>query len=133
MWLMVKKEEFVLIDAGTGASNLHQFLLQEKIITEDKPLTVILTHKHNDHAGGARHFMNLEKVTLLCHADDRNAIESGEDEVQWGGLAKNWVRKPFPEFDAEKFVVMDPSVKVWRSFLFSFFSFFFLLDFQNDC
>ncbi len=57
MYLVLGKEEAILIDTGTGAGDLYGFV---KTLT-DLPVTVILTHGHCDHAGGAKYF---EKVYL---------------------------------------------------------------------
>jgi len=62
--LLVGGERALLMDTGYGIENLLSFV---HTIT-DKPLTVLLTHAHHDHALGARCF---EKVYLF--AEDHEA------------------------------------------------------------
>ena len=57
MYLVIGNEKAILIDTGTGAGNLFEYV---KGLT-DLPIEVILTHGHCDHAGGAKYF---EKVYL---------------------------------------------------------------------
>lgn len=61
MYLVEGREKAVLIDTATGTGDLKAFV---DTLT-DKPLEVILTHGHCDHAGGAAPF---EKVWL--HKND---------------------------------------------------------------
>ena len=52
MYLVQGSRRALLIDTGCGAGNLREFV---RSIT-DLPLTVVLTHGHYDHAGGAGRF-----------------------------------------------------------------------------
>lgn len=61
MTLLAGSKRALLVDTGYGLEDVHQMVAE---IT-DKPLTVLLTHAHHDHALGARWF---EKV-LLARAD----------------------------------------------------------------
>ena len=60
--LIIGEEKALLIDTGYGFENLAAFV---KTLT-DKPLTVVLTHGHLDHAGGTCFFpevyMNLADI-----------------------------------------------------------------------
>lgn len=55
MYLIEGKDKAALIDTGTGIGNLKE--LVEKIT--NKPLTVIITHGHVDHAPGSSLFDNV--------------------------------------------------------------------------
>ncbi len=66
VFLIEGAEKAVLVDTGTGAGNLKDYV---KGLT-DKPLEVILTHGHCDHAGGAAPF---ERVWL--HKNDLNLVK----------------------------------------------------------
>ena len=57
MFLVEGSEKAMLIDTATGAGNLKAYV---DTLT-DKPVEVLLTHGHCDHAGGAAPF---EKVYL---------------------------------------------------------------------
>ncbi len=52
MYLVKGSEKALLIDTGCGAGNIGEFV---RSLT-DLPLTVVLTHGHYDHAGGAGRF-----------------------------------------------------------------------------
>lgn len=55
LYLLEGSEKAVLIDAGTTIPNL------DKIVAKltDKPVTLLLTHVHPDHVGGAKYFSEL--------------------------------------------------------------------------
>ncbi len=57
MYLVLGLDKAILIDTGTGAGNLYEYV---NTLTE-LPIEVILTHGHCDHAGGAKYF---DKVYL---------------------------------------------------------------------
>ena len=61
MTLLAGSERALLVDTGYGLEDVRQMA---KRLT-DKPLTVLLTHAHHDHALGARWFENV----LLAPAD----------------------------------------------------------------
>ena len=52
MTLLAGTKRALLVDTGYGMENVHDFV---RSLT-DKPLTVVLTHSHHDHAMGARWF-----------------------------------------------------------------------------
>lgn len=54
-YLVEGNEKAVLIDTGTGVGNLKSYV---DTLT-DKPITVLLTHGHCDHAGGAALFEDV--------------------------------------------------------------------------
>lgn len=62
MYLIEGSERAVLIDTGTGIGDLKAYVDQ----FTDKPMIVILTHGHLDHALGAEPF----DVVYMNHADD---------------------------------------------------------------
>lgn len=55
MYLLEGTEKALLIDTGWGAGNLRQFV--EKLT--DKPISVVNTHFHPDHAGGNGEFSSV--------------------------------------------------------------------------
>ncbi len=73
--LIIGEERALLIDTGYGFEDIAAFV---KTLT-DKPLTVVLTHGHLDHAGGAFLFpdvyMNLEDVpTYLWYMETQKTL-----------------------------------------------------------
>jgi len=63
-YLVLGTERGVLIDAGTGIGNVRQ-VVQE---LTDLPVSVVLTHEHYDHIGGAYRFNEI------AHVDDSTAL-----------------------------------------------------------
>lgn len=66
VFLVEGAEKAVLIDTATGAGDLKSYVAA----LTDKPVEVILTHGHSDHAGGAAGF---DKVWL--HEDDWDLVK----------------------------------------------------------
>ena len=65
--LLVGTEKALLIDTACGDYDLAG--LVQKLT--DKPLTVVLTHGHGDHAGGAFQF-----ETVWCHPLDHTMVQN---------------------------------------------------------
>jgi len=72
MWLLTGRDSHVLIDTGLGVSNLAAYLAP----LIDKPLLVVATHVHFDHAGGMADFSNN-----ALHALEVDAMERGDAEA----------------------------------------------------
>lgn len=66
MYLVEGKDKALLIDTGLGAAKLNAFV---KTLTA-KPVTVVNTHGHPDHAGG-----NFEFKTVYAHPADFQAVK----------------------------------------------------------
>lgn len=95
MYLVEGKEKAVLIDTCLGVGHLKEFVGS---LTE-KPVTVILTHGHVDHAMGAPEF---ERV-YMNHKDYEVFIEHSPLKVRKDYLAMS-AGKHMPEFREEDFV-----------------------------
>lgn len=78
MYLVEGTNKALLIDAGTGVGDLSAYVKQ----LTSKPLTVIITHGHVDHAFGAANFENV----YMSHADDSLYIAHSKPEVRKGFL-----------------------------------------------
>ena len=84
----------VLIDTGLGYEILRSFLeSEENHLAFGQPYTVLLTHGHLDHAGGAGEF---DKV-LLSSADFDLAKRHGDPNLRAGYLQENGVCHELPE------------------------------------
>ena len=100
MYLLEGTEKALLIDTGWGAGNLREFV--EKLT--DKPILVINTHYHPDHAAGNGEFesvmvaANYEKdahsmgsqelvfdISKLPHPDYEKVIVREGDQIDLGG------------------------------------------------
>lgn len=76
MYLAQGEERAALIDTGVGACSLKPLIRK----LTDKPLTVILTHGHVDHAFGAAEFDDVymspdDEMTLRYSADMKGRLE----------------------------------------------------------
>jgi glyoxylase-like metal-dependent hydrolase (beta-lactamase superfamily II) len=83
-------DEMVLIDTGAGRSvaglavNIRKLGLDPKKIS-----TIILTHCHIDHVGGARELRDLLDSRLVMHKLDADVVERGDDRMtaaHWYGV-----------------------------------------------
>jgi len=87
---LIDAGELILIDAGAGASveaitgNIARLGLDPAKIT-----TVILTHCHIDHVGGAHVFKKQFGPRIFMHELDAGAVERGDDRMtaaHWYGV-----------------------------------------------
>ena len=78
MYLVEGKEKAALIDTGSGLGFLREYV--EKLT--DKPIIVLLTHGHVDHAMGAAEF---EEV-YMNHADDYIYVQHADMGFRRDGL-----------------------------------------------
>jgi len=85
--------ELVMIDAGAGAgydaivSNIEQLGLDPAKLT-----TIILTHCHIDHIGGATRFREAFGCRIIMHELDAAPVEQGDGRM----TAATWYRLRFP-------------------------------------
>lgn len=86
MYLAEGSKKAALIDTGTGVGKLSEYV---KKLT-DKPIIVILTHGHVDHASGAPNFDEV----YMNHADDEVYKEHSDL-----ALRKGYVEAQYKEFD----------------------------------
>jgi glyoxylase-like metal-dependent hydrolase (beta-lactamase superfamily II) len=86
MYLVEGSNKAALIDTGTGVGNLNEYVGK----LTDKPVIVILTHGHVDHASGAPNFDEV----YMNHADD-NVYKEHSDL----GLRKGFVKAQYKDFD----------------------------------
>ena len=96
MFVVEGETRSAVIDTGCGYGNVREVV--DSVIT--KPLSVLLTHKHPDHAGGIYHFrdcpiymnkddkdlefngMGLSNEFRKMYAETRGATRSSELEKQ---------------------------------------------------
>ena len=103
-WLIKGPGKDVIIDAGLGVCNLRNFLEQQGLISSresERECTVICTHSHFDHSGGAHQFDHV-----LIHENDANGLRNGQQtEVLNYVKASHFELKPYPEFSAFSYKV----------------------------
>jgi glyoxylase-like metal-dependent hydrolase (beta-lactamase superfamily II) len=85
--------ELVLIDAGAGPSYAEIVRNIEKLgLGLTKLKSLILTHCHIDHIGGAPQFRDAFGTKIIMHYLDAEAVERGDD----GMTAASWYNLRFP-------------------------------------
>ncbi len=87
---LVDADQLILIDAGAGPS-ASQIIRNIERLGEDpsRISTVIITHCHVDHSGGARAFQERFGSRLVMHHQDAAAVEEGDGRMTaaaWYGL-----------------------------------------------
>ena len=79
--------ELVMIDAGAGRSAPRiEETIRNTGYDPAAVASIILTHCHIDHIGGAPHFVESCGCSLVAHDLDADAIESGDQEQTAAGL-----------------------------------------------
>lgn len=82
--------ELVLIDAGAGPSVDELIRNIERLgLDPAKISTVILTHCHIDHVGGAHEFKKRFGARIIMHKLDAEAVEKGDNKMtaaDWYGI-----------------------------------------------
>jgi len=87
---LVDAEDLILIDSGAGV-NTAQIARNIELLGLDPAhlSTLILTHCHIDHVGGAAYFKERFGVKIVMHALDAGAVEHGDPVrtgASWYGL-----------------------------------------------
>lgn len=69
-----------LIDSGTGWNSVRIADIVKEYLGERRLHTILLTHRHVDHVGGAAHLTDACSTTAYASGDDAPAIISGDPE-----------------------------------------------------
>ena len=102
IWLLRGRDADLLVDTGLGVSNLKTYLAN----LLDKPLKVVASHVHFDHAGGCRDF---EQVYI--HRNEHDALTGGDQDLMLAPPQLGFVRQqdfemlPYAEFAAADYEV----------------------------
>lgn len=84
--------KLILVDAGAGPSASQIIRNIERVGQDPSKLsTVILTHCHVDHSGGAGLFQNRFGAPIVMHEQDAEAVEKGDIKM----TAAQWYNLPF--------------------------------------
>ncbi len=87
VYLIIGKDSSLIVDTGIGSADLHSLISK----LTDKPLIVVNTHGHSDHAGG-----NYQFAQVFVHPQDSlNARICNLSENRLGA-AKNMLRGESP-------------------------------------
>lgn len=72
------KEAFI-VDPGDNAKQLADRIRQEEL----KPVAVLLTHGHFDHAGGAKELAEEFGIPVYAHEDEKETLADAKLNVSW--------------------------------------------------
>jgi glyoxylase-like metal-dependent hydrolase (beta-lactamase superfamily II) len=99
-YLVIGEQRAALVDSGNGIGDI------KAVVDEltDLPVTVLLTHEHIDHYGGAHQF---EDVAVYNRPSAIERVRGGmEHEEAKRFIEDGYVWKPLPEgLDAERFAI----------------------------
>jgi glyoxylase-like metal-dependent hydrolase (beta-lactamase superfamily II) len=102
IWLVRGRDADLLIDSGLGVSNLRTYLAD----LLDKPLKVVASHVHFDHAGGCHEFDEV-----YIHGHEHEALTTGDQDLMLASPKHDFVRQeefielPYEGFAASEYVV----------------------------
>jgi glyoxylase-like metal-dependent hydrolase (beta-lactamase superfamily II) len=88
MYLVIGDERAAVIDGGNGIGNLAR--LAEELT--DRPYSLLLTHTHNDHIGGCKHFREIAVY---------------DDAMSWERAAEGYGREKMREIIEEGMVIRE--------------------------
>jgi len=94
---LVNAEKPILIDTGTGSHHREVITKLKGIINPKKVNTIILTHRHFDHTGGAEGLQSELDADLLIHETAADALRNGDDIT----TAARAFGKKFPKLDVK--------------------------------
>lgn len=102
VWHVRGRDRDLVVDTGNGVGDLRGEL---EVLTEDRPVTAVITHAHFDHVGGLPAFEHR-----LCHP-----LEAGdvEDPVRLPLLRADypdWLRREIGDYGYE---VPEITVRAW--------------------
>jgi glyoxylase-like metal-dependent hydrolase (beta-lactamase superfamily II) len=76
---LVKSEKSIIIDTGTGAHHDKVLKNLRGIMTPEDVDTIILTHRHFDHTGGAESLQSALEAEILVHESAAEPLSQGDD------------------------------------------------------
>ena len=72
-------KETLIVDPGDNAKQLADRIRQEEL----KPVAVLLTHGHFDHAGGAAELAREFQIPVYAHENEKETLEDPKLNVSW--------------------------------------------------
>lgn len=75
---LVTGENPVLVDAGTGMHSRKVIENLSKVAPRLLPKTIVLTHRHFDHIGGAHDLATHFGAEIMVHEKDAQSVEEGD-------------------------------------------------------
>lgn len=76
---LIKEKKPIIIDAGTGAHHKEVMKNLNDIINPKLVKTIVLTHRHFDHTGGAEFLQSALDAEILVHETAAEPLRKGDD------------------------------------------------------
>jgi glyoxylase-like metal-dependent hydrolase (beta-lactamase superfamily II) len=103
IWLVRGRDADMLVDTGLGVSDLRSYLAD----LLDKPLKVVASHVHFDHAGSCHEFDDV-----LIHRNEHEALCQGDQDAILASPKFGWVpQEDFYKLPYEGFTASEYAVK----------------------
>lgn len=102
IWLVRGRDAYLMIDTGLGVSSLKLYLAD----LIDKPLKVVASHVHFDHAGSCHEFDDV-----YIHRNELQALRSGDQNQIMAAPTYGWIKLddfeslPYEGFSADTYTV----------------------------
>lgn len=75
-------KEVLILDPGASAKRLAEIIKEEEL----KPVAILLTHGHFDHAGAAEELAKLFQIEIYAHEKEKETLENPELNLSgWDG------------------------------------------------
>ena len=71
--------EILIVDPGDNAKQLAERIRQKEL----KPVAVLLTHGHFDHAGGAKELAEEFGILIYAHEEEKETLADAKLNVSW--------------------------------------------------
>ncbi len=95
---LIKAEKSIIIDTGTGSHHREVMSKLEDIINPKKIDTIVLTHRHFDHTGGAENLQSALDAEILIHETAADALRQGDSVT----TAAKAFGKSFPKLEVKE-------------------------------
>jgi glyoxylase-like metal-dependent hydrolase (beta-lactamase superfamily II) len=78
---LIKCSKPIIVDTGTGQGVYFKKMIEniEKLCGLKSIKTIVLTHMHFDHAGGASKLQKMSDADVLIHGDDAGHVRIGDN------------------------------------------------------
>ncbi|UCG70890.1 MAG: MBL fold metallo-hydrolase [Thermoplasmata archaeon] len=94
---LIKAKRPMVIDTGTGSHHNEVVKNLKKVLNPKDVETIILTHRHFDHTGGAEGLQSELDADLLVHETAADPLRQGDDVT----TAARAFGKSFPKLDVK--------------------------------
>lgn len=81
---LIEGREPILVDTGTGGNPVETMKFISSKVPAETVRTIILTHRHYDHVGGAGFLAQELGAKVFIHEDDAEVVSNGDG---WGTLS----------------------------------------------